>query len=121
MAYREWPKELEEWSRSAVLAECVRTGSGPRYEHIAYLGSIREGAEGDDDAAARFWGSAEYHLRAAKIEGNDLAKVVAVLEKVVPRPGGGTHPWDEDWRWRSYQIHRRGDFEVITYGDPAED
>jgi hypothetical protein len=91
--------------RSVALVRSVRTPAGPRHRHVRYLASVCEGLEHDPDAADDFWRSAEKNLRAARnnrvwIEGDDLAKLVAALEKVVPRPDGRKPPWDKRWRWR---------------------
>jgi hypothetical protein len=92
--------------RSAVLVESVWTPAGPRHRHLGYLASIREGLERDPEAASAFWESAAANLRKARvadggrIAGADLAKVVAALERVVPRPDRWKPPWDKRWGWR---------------------
>jgi hypothetical protein len=72
--------------RSAVLLHSERTPAGPRHRHVCYLGSIREGFEHDPVHGADFWGAVKRRLRKARIEGEDLARVVAKLEETVPRP-----------------------------------
>jgi hypothetical protein len=87
-----------------VLVESVRTATGPRQKYIGYLGSIPSDAENDADAVVEFWVSAESNLRAAGVSGADLARVVAALERVVPRPAD--LPTKEDRKDRKDQKDR---------------
>jgi hypothetical protein len=94
---------------SAYLVESVRTAVGPRHKHICYIASIAdiEDATGPLDIPARyagtmlgdrwyrahrFWRAAMDNLARAGIEGDDLVKVAAALERVVERPPGERPP-----------------------------
>jgi hypothetical protein len=113
-----------EWRRHAMVLESVRTPAGPRQRYVCYLGAILEGAERDRPAARDFWRSAEWNLRRARIDGTDLAGLVASLRSAVPRPDEDSEPpWDGRWRWRSCRILGvRDGLAVVAYGDaPADD
>jgi hypothetical protein len=69
--------------KSAVLLKSVRTAAGPRQRHICYLGSIREGHEGQIGHRIGFWEAAHKGLDGAGIEGDERARIVAALESVV--------------------------------------
>jgi hypothetical protein len=77
---------VDQWVRSAVLVESVRTEAGPRHKHICYLGAIREGCEGYDGHRANFWLSAGRNLARAGVPDADRARIVAALEAVVLMP-----------------------------------
>jgi hypothetical protein len=90
---------IDEWSRLAYLVASVRTPAGPRQRNICYLASIREGREHDWEARHDFWRKAECNVRELRVEGADLAGVVAKLNTAVPMPDDFEPGWDEHWRW----------------------
>ena len=47
---------------SAVPLDSMRTPSGPRLKHVAYLGSFKEDTLAEDDARAWFWQCARKRL-----------------------------------------------------------
>jgi hypothetical protein len=97
----------EMWeTHSAYLVESIRTESGPRHKHLCYIGSIVfpehdlgrktisnryvDAFYGDwPYRAGQFWRTAMANFAAAGITGADLERVVALLEKTVPRPPDG--------------------------------
>jgi hypothetical protein len=89
----------DEWVRRAEVVASVRTAAGPRQRCVCYLGAIGEGDERHEGSARRFWRDAAGRLRQARIEGADLAGVVAKLEAAIPPPDDFEPGWDEHWRW----------------------
>jgi len=73
-------------TQTAILLRSIRTKQGPRQEMVCRLGTIQEGSEHDPLQAKRFHGHVEINLSFAGIDGPDREKVLASLERVVPRP-----------------------------------
>jgi hypothetical protein len=72
----------------AVLVETLRTTSGPRQRHVAYLGSFKEDNLAKDNARAWFWQGARKRLDqlgiCGKITRRDREKIEAALAQRVP-------------------------------------
>jgi hypothetical protein len=66
----------------------MRTPSGPRLRHVAYLGSLKEDNLGKDNARAWFWQSARRRLDqlgiCGRITSRDREKIEATLAQRVP-------------------------------------
>jgi hypothetical protein len=78
------------WSRYAVLVRSVRTPSGPRLKHVAYLGTIAEGGEHHPRSQLDFWDAVDRRLSSVAIPDEERGRITASLESVVPRPPAGT-------------------------------
>jgi hypothetical protein len=93
----------DQWVRLAYLVKSVRTPSGPRHQHICYIGSFIDMNDPKDckDIEAgfvreiygcrkarerRFWETALRNLGRAGIRGAELEQAIASLEKTIPRP-----------------------------------
>jgi hypothetical protein len=67
----------------AVLVESIRTASGPRLRHVAYLGSFKEDNLAEDNARAWFWQGARKRLDqlgiCGRITNRDRGKIEAAL------------------------------------------
>jgi hypothetical protein len=72
----------------AVLVESRRTLSGPRLEHVAYLGSFREDNLAKDSSRAWFWQCARRRLDQLGISGRitsrERERIEAALAQRVP-------------------------------------
>jgi hypothetical protein len=72
----------------AILVDSVRTLSGPRLKHVAYLGSFREDNLPQDGARAWFWQGARRRLDqlgiCGKITNREREKIEAALAQRVP-------------------------------------
>jgi hypothetical protein len=72
----------------AVLVDSVRTLSGPRLKHVAYLGSFKENNLAQDSTRAWFWQSARKRLDqlgiGGRITSRDREKIEAALARRVP-------------------------------------
>jgi hypothetical protein len=72
----------------AVLVDSMRTLSGPRLKHVAYLGSFKENNLTQDSARAWFWQGARRRLDQLRIRGKitslDREKIEAALAQRVP-------------------------------------
>ena len=72
----------------AILVETLRTTSGPRLKHVAYLGSFKEDNLAEDNARAWFWLGACKRLDqlgiCGKITSRDREKIEAALALRVP-------------------------------------
>src|ERR1700730_13459713 len=72
----------------AVLVDSMRTLSGPRLKHVAYLGSFKETHIAQDSARALFWQGARRRLDqlgiCGKITSREREKIETALAKRVP-------------------------------------
>jgi hypothetical protein len=101
---------------AAYLVKSVRTPKGPRHKHVCYLGSVtrpddtmwgdKQGKFLADEIIApftgregvqhcQFWATVLCNLDEAGIVGEDRDKVIAALERHIPRPDG-YEPSEED-------------------------
>jgi hypothetical protein len=119
--------------QSACVVRSVRTPDGPRQQYVTYLGSIthpddtmwgdsKQGkfltAEiiepsvgGERYQHRQFWATALSNLERAGIVGDDREKIIAELERTIPRPDGfDPSPRDlEDVRLRRRAAQARND------------
>ena len=71
----------------AVLVDSMRTPSGPRLKHVAYLGSFKENNLAQDNARACFWSACRRLDQlgiCGKITSREREKVEAALAQRVP-------------------------------------
>lgn len=72
----------------AVLVDSLRTLSGPRLKHVAYLGSFKENNIAQDSARAWFWQGARRRLDqlwiCGKITSRHREKIEAALAQRMP-------------------------------------
>lgn len=72
----------------AVLVDSVRTLSGPRLKHVAYLGSFKENNIAQYSARAWFWQGARRRLDQlgirGKITSREREKIEAAIAQRVP-------------------------------------
>jgi len=72
----------------AVLVDSMRTPSGPRLKHVAYLGSFKENNLAQDSTRAWFWQNARRRLDqlgiCGKITSREREKIEAALAQRVP-------------------------------------
>jgi hypothetical protein len=96
---------VDEWTRSAVLVESVRTAAGPRQKVLGYLGSIEEQYLGQVGHRVGFWASAEARLDELGPTAEERARIVAALEAVVPRPTDEERAAQEE-RWAAREAEQ---------------
>jgi hypothetical protein len=118
---------------AAYLVQSVRTERGPRHRHICYLGSITNPDDtlhekpgplgewlkyelrGEAYRHRRFWATALFNLDRAGIAGADREKIIASLQRTVPRPeeddplGGSPEQQREEIELRSRRARERND------------
>ncbi len=75
-----------EWVRAAYLVASERVDGLPRQRVVAYLGSIREGHEGQHWHRVDFWAAADKGLGSAGLDDTHRAEVELALAGVVARP-----------------------------------
>jgi hypothetical protein len=75
----------------AVLVDSMRTLSGPRLKHVAYLGSFKEDNLAEDNARRWFWQGARKRLDqlgiCGKITSREREKIEAELARRIPPIG----------------------------------
>jgi hypothetical protein len=81
----------------AILVDSVRTLSGPRLKHVAYLGSFKEDNLVQDNARAWFWQCARKRLDQLGINGRITIRErerieVALAQRVPPITSGQAVP-----------------------------
>lgn len=71
---------------SAVLVESHRVNGTPRQKIIKFLGSIGEENLHRVSRCQDFWTTAEKNLASLGLSAEDQQKIIASIEKVVPKP-----------------------------------
>jgi RNA binding exosome subunit len=71
---------------SAILVESHRVDGAPRQKIIKFLGSIGEENLHRVFWCQDFWVTAEKNLAALGLSAEDQQKIIAIIEKVVPKP-----------------------------------
>ena len=71
---------------SAVLVESHRVNGTPRQKIIKFLGSIGEESLHRVFRCQDFWAAAEKNLASLGLSAEDQQKIIASIEKVVPKP-----------------------------------